>query len=91
VQITSDKLRRVGLAERYIIDNYFIKVLRVRDHDGLARIEVAPEERDEIFKPEILDDLHQKLREFGFTYVSLDCGGYRTGALNEVFGKENLK
>lgn len=84
VQITSDKLQRVGLAERYIIDTYFIKVLRVRDHDGLARIEVAPEEREKISKPEILDDLHQKLRKFGFTYVSLDCRGYRTGALNEV-------
>ncbi|MFW9904034.1 MAG: ATP-dependent sacrificial sulfur transferase LarE [Candidatus Thorarchaeota archaeon] len=84
VIITPEKLRRVGLAERYVLDTYHINVLRVRDHDGLARIEVAPEEREKLLKPKILDNLQQKLREFGFTYVSLDCGGYRTGALNEA-------
>ena len=83
-QITYKKLKRVGLAERYIRDSYHIEVLRVRDHDGLARIEVAPEEREKLLKLEILDNLHQKLLEFGFTYVSLDCSGYRTGSLNEV-------
>jgi uncharacterized protein len=84
VMITPKKLMRVGLAERYILDTYHVNVLRVRDHDGLARIEVAPEERKKLCNPKILDRLNQKLREFGFTYVSLDCGGYRTGALNEV-------
>lgn len=87
-RITPEKLRRVGLAERYIRDNYNIKVLRVRDHDGLARIEVAPEEREKLLEIEFLDDLQHKLREIGFTYVSLDCRGYRTGALNEVLPNE---
>ncbi|MHA2245843.1 MAG: ATP-dependent sacrificial sulfur transferase LarE [Candidatus Hodarchaeales archaeon] len=88
VRITPENLKRVGLAERYIRDNYHVKVLRVRDHDGLARIEVAPEERVKLLKIEVLDSLQHKLREFGFTYVSLDCRGYRTGALNEVFPNE---
>lgn len=84
VQITPEKLKRVGLAERYILDTYSIKTLRVRDHEGLARIEVAPEERKILLKPEIMDDLHKKLKSFGFDYVSIDCRGYKTGSLNDV-------
>ncbi|MHA2225932.1 MAG: ATP-dependent sacrificial sulfur transferase LarE [Candidatus Hodarchaeales archaeon] len=84
VEITPEKLRRVGLAERYIIDKYNIQTLRVRDHEGLARIEVAPEERSKLMDSTILNDLHEELKSFGFTYVALDCFGYRTGALNEV-------
>jgi uncharacterized protein len=89
VTITPEKLKRVGLAERYILDSYGVRVLRVRDHDGLARIEVAREEREKLLNPEILDDLYQKLKEFGFTYVSLDCSGYRTGSLNQALLNEN--
>lgn len=84
VRITPEKLKRVGQAERYIIDNYHIETLRVRDHDGVARIEVSPLERSKLLKPEILDDLAMKLKSFGFMYVALDCQGYRTGSLNEV-------
>ncbi|MFW9929071.1 MAG: ATP-dependent sacrificial sulfur transferase LarE [Candidatus Thorarchaeota archaeon] len=84
VKITPEKLRRVGLAERYIIDTYHINTLRVRDHDGLARIEVAPNEREKLLSTKILDDLNNKLRTFGFNYVSIDCRGYKTGSLNET-------
>lgn len=91
VKITPEKLQRVGLAERYIIDTYSIKILRVRDHDGMARIEVAPEERIKLLYPEVLDDLDIKLKKLGFTYVSLDARGYRTGALNEVLEIKEYK
>lgn len=84
VKITPEKLQRVGLAERYILDTYLIKILRVRDHEGLARIEVAPEERKKLLKPDVLDDINKKLREFGYNYVAIDCEGYRTGSLSEV-------
>ena len=82
VGITPEKLRRVGLAERYIIDTYDIKILRVRDHEGLARIEVAPEERKKLLQEHVLDDLQNKLKEFGFNFVTIDCQGYRTGSLS---------
>lgn len=85
VRITPEKLRRVGLAERYIIDTYDIKVLRVRDHEGLARIEVAPEERKKLLDEHVLDDINQKLKEFGFSFVSIDCQGYKTGSLSSIY------
>lgn len=84
VRITAEKLKRLGLAERYIIDTYDISVLRVRDHDGLARIEVSPEEREKLLNPTILDDLSEKLKSFGFFFVSIDCSGYKTGSLSDV-------
>lgn len=91
VRITPEKLRRVGLAERYIIDTYDIKVLRVRDHEGLARIEVAPDERKKLLEEHILDDLNQKLKEFGFSFVSIDCQGYKTGSLSSVNSSPEAK
>lgn len=84
VKITPEKLRRVGQAERYILDTFHVRVVRVRDHDGLARIEVGPEEREKLLKPEILTDLNRKLKELGYRYVALDCAGYRTGSLTET-------
>ncbi|MHA1973707.1 MAG: ATP-dependent sacrificial sulfur transferase LarE [Candidatus Hodarchaeales archaeon] len=83
-QITIEKLRRVGNAELFIMNKYDIQVIRVRDHGGLARIEVGPNERIKILNPETLDDISSKLKSLGFTYVTLDCQGYRTGAMNEV-------
>ena len=55
---------------------------RVRDHEGVARIEVAPEERSKLLQVEILDDLNVKLKEFGFGFVAIDCQGYKTGSLS---------
>lgn len=84
VEITPEKLKRVGLAERYIIDTYQINSLRVRDHEGLARIEISPDERSKILSISIFDDLNEKLKSFGFSYVSIDCRGYKSGSLNET-------
>jgi uncharacterized protein len=90
VKITSEKLKRVGSAERYIIDTYKINSLRVRDHEGLARIEVAPEERTKLLKTEIFDDVYKKLKSLGFTYISVDCRGYKSGSLNEEIKLEEF-
>jgi uncharacterized protein (TIGR00268 family) len=84
VKITHKKLKKVGLAERYILDTYNVRTLRVRDHEGLARIEVAPEEREKLLKPEILDDLNLQLKKLGYDYVAIDCAGYKTGSLSEI-------
>jgi uncharacterized protein len=91
VRITPEKLRRVGLAERYIIDTYNIKILRVRDHEGLARIEVAPEERKILLKEAVFDDLQKKLKEYGFDFVAIDCQGYKTGSLSDIAMKQSEK
>ncbi|MHA2175821.1 MAG: ATP-dependent sacrificial sulfur transferase LarE [Candidatus Hodarchaeales archaeon] len=81
VRITREKLKRVGLAERFLIDTYHLKTLRVRDHEGLARIEVGVNEREKLLSSNTLDEIQTKLKALGFRYVSIDCTGYRTGSL----------
>lgn len=81
VELTPQRLSMIDKAEQYIAP-YITGSLRVRYHGDVARIEVR---EDEI--PAILahrKDIVQALRRCGFTYVSLDLGGYEMGSLNEV-------
>ncbi|MEX2725520.1 MAG: ATP-dependent sacrificial sulfur transferase LarE [Candidatus Freyarchaeota archaeon] len=89
--ITYEKLRRVAESERYIKQLVGVKILRVRSHGDLARIEVGKEEREKLFSTEILDKIVEKLKELGFKYCTLDAEGYRTGAMDEVLkGKTTI-
>jgi uncharacterized protein len=57
---------------------------RVRHHDELVRLEIAPAELSSALRREVVDELAQRFRALGFRYVTLDLHGYRTGAMNEV-------
>ncbi len=56
--------------------------LRVRLHGNIARIEVHKEDMGRIL--ELQDPVTAKLRSLGFSYVTLDLGGYRSGSMDEV-------
>lgn len=60
--------------------------IRVRHHDKIARIEVMPSEIHKVI--EHRDAIYQKFSKLGFTYVTLDLQGYRTGSMNEVLSQE---
>ena len=84
--ITELKLKRVELAEDYLHD-LGLRQLRVRCHgkEGeLARIEVDAEQIAGLAEPALREQVVGHLRELGFTYVSLDLTGFRSGAMNEV-------
>ena len=57
---------------------------RVRHHDSLVRIEIAPAEMSRALDLEVVKTLSQRFRELGFKYVTLDLQGFRSGAMNEV-------
>ena len=81
--ITREKLRMVDEAEQMLLD-MGMRQVRVRHHGNLARIEGD----DKIFVL-FSDGKQRKLvfdrfKEIGFTYVSLDLLGYRTGSMNET-------
>lgn len=80
-RITQKKLERIGLAEQTIRELTGINQLRVRDHNGLARIEVRKEERNKLCKPNLLDEISSRLKRLGFKYVTIDAEGYRTGSM----------
>jgi len=82
-EITVELLDRLGGAERSIRDLGFRQV-RVRDHGDLARIEIASEELDRTVVPGTRRLIIDACRRQGYTYVSLDLEGYRTGSMNEV-------
>ena len=84
--LTKERLSMVEQAEQLLLDRGFSQ-FRVRMHGGsLARIEVPSAELDRLFADR--DFLVQTFRELGFTYVTMDLQGYRTGAMNETLGKE---
>ncbi len=82
-EITVELLDRVAGAEQGIRDLGFRQV-RVRDQGDTARIEVASDEIDFTVQPETRQLLVDACRRQGYTYVSLDLEGYRTGSMNEA-------
>ncbi len=82
-KITTEGLVRVANAEKFIRDLGF-KGIRVRVHGNLARIEVMPEDMDRLLG--MSDEISAGLKALGFTYVTMDLRGYRTGSMNEVLG-----
>ncbi len=86
-KITAPKLKMVEEAEQFLLD-LGIRQVRVRHHEEIARIEVSPEERAKFFSLEVMDKIGEKFRKIGYTYVTLDILGYRTGSMNEVLSPE---
>lgn len=80
--ITEDKLFMVEQGEQLLFSLGFHQ-FRVRIHGTLARIELLPEELDRLLTPELRAEIAKKFRSFGFSYVTLDLQGYRTGSMNE--------
>lgn len=81
--ITKEKLKMVEKAEQLLFDSGF-KQARVRMHGLMARIELLPDEFQKLIEEERRKEITAKFREYGFTYVSMDLEGYRTGSMNRV-------
>ncbi len=80
-KITAEKLRRVEKAEEAIKAIVPVKQLRVRDHNGLARIEIPKAERELFFESGVLDKVVEALKGLGFKYVTFDLEGFRSGSM----------
>jgi len=81
LEVTEAKLSRVEKAER-LLREWGFEQFRVRDHDGLARIEVAPEELDDALDSSFVEAARRHLSDLGFEHVTLDLHGYRTGSVS---------
>lgn len=80
--VTKDTLRRIADGERYL-RNLGIHECRLRHHENIARIEVNGQGMSLLLKNQIRQDLVKQIKALGYTYVTLDLGGYRSGSLNE--------
>ncbi|MEK3979193.1 ATP-dependent sacrificial sulfur transferase LarE [Psychrobacillus sp. FSL K6-2836] len=88
IRLDKRKIEQVNQAEKFITELGF-NMVRVRYHDNVARIEVRPEDIIGLLKHR--DRIQLKLTSLGFSYVSVDIFGYRTGSMNEVLPADLLK
>lgn len=84
-RITVGELTRVGRAERLLKELGFAQC-RVRVHGDLARIEVDREQLDRLARPEIRVRVIEGLRTAGFSFVTLDLEGFRSGSMHATAG-----
>ncbi len=78
--ITENALDQIARAENYLHERGF-KVVRVRYHHDLARIEVDPGQIATLL--DLREDVVNYFKQIGFLYVTLDLQGYRLGSMNE--------
>ena len=82
-EIAKEKLSMVEKAEQLLIDMGFSQI-RIRLHGTMARIEINPKEFAKIIEPDISRKIYDEFKRYGFTYVTLDLNGYRTGSMDEI-------
>ena len=81
IEVTEERLSRVEKAEQFL-RSWGFEQFRVRDHDGLARIEVNQAELDVALSQDFASAAEHHLRELGFDHVTLDLAGYQTGSVS---------
>lgn len=86
--ITAELLAQLDACEKYLRELGF-RQFRVRHHDTVARIEVEPQDIPRLV--ELREPINARFKELGYTYVTLDLEGYRSGKMNDTLSqKPNL-
>ena len=80
-RITEEKLRQISRAEDYIRSLGF-HLVRARFHDDICRLEI--EDKDILALAKKRKEIVTYLKGLGFTYITLDLQGYRSGSMNET-------
>ena len=83
--ITAELLARLDGCEKYLRELGF-RQFRVRHHDTVARIEV--ETQDLLRVVENREAIFARFKELGYTYVTLDLEGYRSGKMNDTLSQK---
>ena len=90
-ELKVEEFEKIEKSEKYLMDTGF-KVVRVRCHGDLARIEVPKKDMERLFSISLLDEISINLKKLGFKYVTLDIQGYRTGSLDvDIVEKGEIK
>jgi len=83
VPVTIERLSKVERGEE-ILRGLGFREFRVRVHEEIVRLEIAPNEMQLALSLQMTEKLADKFRSLGFKYVTLDLHGYRSGSMNEV-------
>jgi uncharacterized protein len=85
-KVTEDRLKTIALSELFL-RQIGLRQFRVRYHEKIARIEIDEGEFERILSRDLRARISKRLKELGFTYVTIDIDGYRTGSMNEAIVK----
>ncbi|MFC1910234.1 ATP-dependent sacrificial sulfur transferase LarE [Chloroflexota bacterium] len=77
--LSASRLERIDKAEKRVRFITGARLVRVRDHGNIARVELLPEERFRLFVDKSMDRLSAELQELGYKFVTLDMEGYKPG------------
>jgi uncharacterized protein len=86
--ITRERLQRIDSSET-VLRGLGFRQVRVRDHGTLARIELKSEDMEKLLDPGVRQMVVAACKDAGYTFVSLDLQGYRTGAMHEAVKTED--
>lgn len=81
IEVTPERLEVIEKGEESLRELGF-RQFRVRYHENLVRVEIAPEELPRALAPEMAQKFVEIFKALGFTFVTLDLEGYRSGSLN---------
>lgn len=84
--VTIEKLSTIEQAEQFLRNRGF-RVFRVRHHENVARIEVLPDDMQRLLQDPLRSELVERFKALGYTYVTLDLAGFRSGSMNESLRK----
>lgn len=81
IEVTPERLAVVERGEEAVRALGF-RQFRVRYHEDLVRLEIAPDELPRALTPEMAGKFVEIFKPLGFKFVTLDLEGYRTGSFN---------
>jgi len=82
--VTAEKLARIEIGEKIVKQLTGVKQIRVRDMDGIAKIEVGVDELSALENNSVLEKIKDQLKLISFDDVSIDPEGYRPGKINVI-------
>lgn len=81
ITVDDTMLRQIESAEVFLM-GLGLRGIRVRHHGDIARIEVEEREMEKMLDMELMSRINSHLQSLGFSFVTLDLGGYKTGCYN---------
>lgn len=83
-RVTAERLTRIEVGESFVKQILNVNQVRVRDLDGIAKIEIEPEELKQLSNKSKLNEITYKLEQIGFKSVLIDPEGYKSGKINVI-------
>jgi pyridinium-3,5-biscarboxylic acid mononucleotide sulfurtransferase len=90
-RITAEGLGRVEAAEEILRGEFGLRQVRVRHHDTVARLEIEVSDFPRLLDPQNRQRVVARLKELGYSYVTLDLAGFRSGSMNEVLPSSEIR